>query len=111
MAIIVTEPLLPFQLRPRSNKFVWSKSQVDDVMITNVHAEKPLTVVELSKVCRTVYEEVALTRLFYKVNRFRFASYSYRLGDPTPYLLAITTPRMKAIRSITCSWDFDSKLS
>jgi hypothetical protein len=64
-----------------------------------------LTVVALSKVCRKIYEEVALTHLFYKVNRFSFtAVHRYPKSNPITYLVALTTPRMQALRSITCDW-------
>jgi len=55
-----------------------------------------------------LYEEVALTHLFYKVNHFEFpVKPAYRVNraiGPITYLVALTTPRMKALRSITCDW-------
>lgn len=105
------------QIRERSNKFIWSKAQIksDDSSKKSDGSSKktiedvaPLTAVSLSRVCRTLYEEVALTHLFYKVNRFVFVcAPAWRVNRATGtvnYLVALTSPRMKAIRSITCDW-------
>ena len=110
LAITLDEPIEPMQLRERSNKFIWSKAQAkpDGSGKKTVKDAPPLTVVLLSRVCRTLYEEVALAHLFYKVNRFVFTCAPgwrvSRATDTVNYLVALTSPRMKAIRSITCDW-------
>jgi hypothetical protein len=110
-AVTVDEPIEPRQLRERSNKFTWSKAQVTEKGEKIVANAPTLTAVQLSRVCSTLYEEVALTHLFYKVNRFHFESswnHLYRFGraavGPLTYFVALTSPRMKAIRSLTCEW-------
>jgi hypothetical protein len=110
LAITVDDPIEPIQLRERSNKFLWSRDQVDkiDRKKITVNAAFALTAVQLSKVCRTLYDEVALTHLFYKVNHFQFTTTrTYRVNRaelPINYLVGLTSTRMKAIRNITCDW-------
>jgi hypothetical protein len=67
-----------------------------------ISAVKPLTAVQLTQVCRQIYDEVSNTHLFYSLNDFNFLN--AEPNDPVTYLLAITEPRRNAIRSITCEW-------
>lgn len=107
LVIIVGEDIAPVQLREQSNKFLWSRKQIVVRIVTRevlkgVDGPQPLTVVQLARVCRTLYEEVALTRLFYKVNHFALKSVLHkrcgtRADLPLNYLVALT-PRMKAIQ-------------
>jgi hypothetical protein len=112
LAITVDESIKPIQIRDRSNKFIWSEAQdkpdKSGEMTVSIKEAPPLTVVALSQVCRTLYEEVSLTHLFYKVNHFEFSVESnyrpIRAVSTITYLVALTTPRMKALRLITCDW-------
>jgi hypothetical protein len=110
LVIALDESIKPIQIRERSNKFIWSITQIDPKAQSGKCVENAplLTVVALSKVCRTLYEEVSLTHLFYKVNHFEFpVTPGYRVNHaigPINYLVALTTARMKALRSITCDW-------
>jgi hypothetical protein len=54
-----------------------------------------------------VYQEVSSSGLFYKVNDFRFIKESehHTPTDPLTYLVAITEPRRKAIRSLGFEWE------
>ena len=104
LAIALDETIKPQQIRPRSNKFIWSTAQMGafakyGCTTKIVNSAPPLAVVALSKVCRALYEEVSLTHLFYNINQFEFRSF-YGIV----YLVALTTPRMKALRSVTCEW-------
>jgi len=85
--------------------FIWSPSQIDKCKgKKDASAVEPLTAVQLSRVCKQMYEEVALTHLFYRVNHFNFNSASTWDDNPISYLVAITANRMKAIRSVSCTW-------
>jgi hypothetical protein len=112
LAVTVDEPITPFQLRSKSNKFIWSKTQIKEgTPHKNVSAVPQLTAVQLAKVCRQLYQEVTATQLFYKVNDFHFVKYSEHATPSTPltYLVAITEPRRTAIRSIKFTWQRWSK--
>jgi hypothetical protein len=107
LSVTVAGPIVPIQMCPKSNKFLWSDSQLvkeeDGAIKKKASAVKPLTAVQLAQVCHQVYDEVSNTHLFYSLNEFNF-----RKAEPTSpiaYLLAITEPRRNAIRSITCAWD------
>ncbi|TAQ88297.1 hypothetical protein B7494_g3405 [Chlorociboria aeruginascens] len=111
LAVIVDEPIEPRQLRARSNKFVWSQAQVarDPYGPVSVGAVEPLAFVQLSKVSKELYNTVAGSHLFYKVNSFKF-------NDPMAtinYLVAITSNRLNAIRSIKVIMQYrtESRLS
>jgi hypothetical protein len=105
-AVTVDEPIEPVQLRAKSNKFVWSVSQIEKDK--NDHSKKvsaapQLAAVQLSKVCKGLYNDVAGTKLFYKVSHFKFSS---SLNSAITYLVAVTPDRMKAIRSISIPWSY-----
>lgn len=64
--VAVEEPIVPHQIREKSNKFVWSKDQFNSNTknyVVNVGAVKSLDVFALSAVCKQIYEEVALTNV------------------------------------------------
>ena len=115
LAITEDESIEPFQIGERSNKFIWSKAQIENLVGSRrrvvVKNAAQLTVVALSKVCRTLYEEVSLTHLFYKVNNFDFglSARTTGVGGAINYLVALTTPRMKSLRSLTCEWPIQPK--
>lgn len=99
---------MPLQIKRRSNKFFWSRDQLlnrqrrgwysdpQGSAQGEVFSKPQLTFVQLSKVSRTVYTEVAQTHLFYKINRFEFLT----ISDTLTYLAAVTPDRLSAIRSI-----------
>ena len=105
LEMVVTEdvPIEPVQLRDRSNKFTWS-------MQLRGHMYRPfgyefgavphLTAVLLSKVCKKLYDDVAGTHLFYRKNKFQFKDDK----SLQTYFSAITTQRLKAIRSVSYDW-------
>jgi hypothetical protein len=63
-AVAVEKPIEPHQIRPKSNKFIWSKEQITqkDGKI-NIAAAPQLTAVQLAKVCRSIYDDVATTHV------------------------------------------------
>lgn len=71
MSVTVEEPITPIQLTSKSNKFLWSTSQiVKTTKIGRYSIEKkvisavaPLDVVALSAVCKEMYEDIALTHV------------------------------------------------
>ncbi len=63
LSITVDEPITPLQLRPKSNKFVWSSRQGKEWDKKCVSAAEPLVAVQLSLVCRLMYQEVAATHV------------------------------------------------
>jgi hypothetical protein len=104
-AVMVSEPVTPLQIKNRSNKFFWSKSQFynskDEAgtkrgVQGHVYGKPQLTILQLCTVSRQIYAEVALTHLFYKVNQFEFLT-NY---DALAYLVAITPSRLSAIQFI-----------
>lgn len=106
LAVSVAEPVTPIQVKPRSNKFFWTKSQYfsnrnpkevkEEVVQGQVFGIPQLTVVQLSKVSRQIYAEAIQTNLFYRVNQFKFLTVS----DMVTYLAAVTPNHMAEIRSI-----------
>jgi len=68
-----------------------------------VSAVPQLAAVQLSKVCKALYNDIAGTKLFYKVNHFKFSS---SLNSAITYLVAVTPDRMKAICSISILWPY-----
>jgi hypothetical protein len=101
LAVTVPEPITPIQVKIRSNKFFWTKSQKSNVtgqdkVHGKVYGIPQLTVVQLSKVSRQFYAEVIQTYMFYKVNHFEFLDVTNFMA----YLVAITPNRLLAIRSI-----------
>jgi hypothetical protein len=51
LAVTVDEPITPFQLRSKSNKFIWSLDQINkETRAKAVSAVPQLTAVQLSKV-------------------------------------------------------------
>jgi hypothetical protein len=112
LAVTVDEPITPIQFRSKSNKFLWSINQTNQENDQrDVSAVPQLVAVQLAKVCRQLYQEIAATQLFYKVNDFHFIKYSNWTISQTPltYLVAITEPRRTAIRSIKFTWHRWSK--
>jgi hypothetical protein len=101
-AVALEEPIRPSQVKNRSNKFFWSESQrqVKEKGKEKDKVSSTLTVVQLSKVSRQIYEEVIRTYIFYTVNQFEFRD----LNGLITYLIAITPFRLKAIRSIKCQF-------
>ncbi|KAE9374546.1 hypothetical protein N431DRAFT_543840 [Stipitochalara longipes BDJ] len=88
LAVTVEEPIVPQQIRDKSNKFIWTKDQINK----KTHAIEIGAVPQLTA--------VQLARLFYTVNEFHFKS-GHRSQSPVlTYLVAITEPRRKAIRNI-----------
>jgi hypothetical protein len=64
LAVTVDEPITPFQLRNKSNKFVWSIDQIDKKTHEKVVSRVPqLTAVQLAQTCRQLYQEVAATQV------------------------------------------------
>ncbi len=72
MAVTLEEPITPIQLAPKSNKFLWSASQIVQTMPQpgNYLGEKKviaavdgLDVVSLSAVCKEMYKDIALTHV------------------------------------------------
>ncbi|KAH8821617.1 hypothetical protein F5884DRAFT_850836 [Xylogone sp. PMI_703] len=103
-AVSVPSPIEPRQLCPRSNKFIWSPKQIEDrgrEMQINVSNAPPLVAVQLSMVCKRIYQEVAGRHVFYKVNHFKF---NEDAKNTIAYLIAITNNRLEAIRSISAFW-------
>lgn len=101
LAVTVPEPITPIQVKKRSNKFFWTKSQKSNVtgqdkVQGRVYGIPQLTVVQLSKVSRQVYAEAIQTYIFYKVNHFEFLDVTNFMA----YLVAITPNRLLAMRSI-----------
>ncbi|KAN0103103.1 hypothetical protein V8E51_011416 [Hyaloscypha variabilis] len=89
LAVTVEDPVVPQQIRDKSNKFIWSKDQINK----KTHAIEIGAVPQLAA--------VQLGRLFYTVNEFHFESGRHRGQSPvSTYLVAITEPRRKAIRNI-----------
>ena len=100
--------IYPKQVQQRSNKF-WPykkiatpnltakpKAQAEDVQLP----EPLITAVQLSLTCHQIYDEVAGSGLFYKINEITFAN----LRDMHLYLVAITPIRRNAIRSVIIEW-------
>jgi hypothetical protein len=107
------KPIRPVQLKEKSNQFIWSdaqwkKDQFGCKIGKDVNAVKPLMAVQLSLVCRQLYQEVATTHIFYRVNDFDFLNES-SLSAVSTYLLAITEPRRNNIRSLSMNWRDSSK--
>lgn len=96
-AIYVDGGIVPCQVKPRANKFIWAAAQKKGRKVT-VSAATPLTVVSLNMVCHAIYDTVALTHLFYKGNMFEFHGHEAMLT----YLAAITPERKAVITSISC---------
>lgn len=106
LSVTLEEPVVPIQVREKSNKFLWSKAQrIQDPKTfgpkNSISAVPALAAVELSKVCKQLYAEIALARLFYKHNVFDL---SYNRTSAIAYLVAITELRRDHIRSVTCEW-------
>jgi hypothetical protein len=99
LAVTEDEPIQPRQLKSKSNKFLWSKLQINAAGSPVTSAVPPLTAVSLSKVCKQLYIEVGLTHLLYTSNMFDF-THMYRDEDIVTYLVAITEERLRAIGSI-----------
>jgi hypothetical protein len=101
----VPEDITPIQVIEKSNMFIWSQSQIGNrTGEKDASGVEPLAAVQLSRVCKQLYEEVALTHLFYRVNHFNFDSEFPWDDNAISYLVAITENRMKAIRSVSCTW-------
>jgi hypothetical protein len=96
-AVYVDGGIVPCQVKPRANKFIWAAAQKKGRQVT-VSDASPLTVVSLNMVCHAIYDAVALTHLFYKENTFKFHSHDAMLT----YLAAITPERKAVITSISC---------
>jgi hypothetical protein len=63
LAVTVDEPIVPKQLRDKSNKFIWTKAQIDKKKHKyDVAAVPQLTAVQLAKTCKALYQEVAATQ-------------------------------------------------
>lgn len=90
-AVREDEAITPKQIKPRSNKFTWSRS-----------SKSVPTVVALSSVCKLFYHEVVATGVFYRWNDFVF-NRSWSL-DLETYLVAITKLRMSSIESLEILW-------
>jgi len=97
-AVTHSDPIMPSQIKPRSNKFYWSQLQSD----SGSQCLVPLAVVELSRTCHQIYDEVVTSHIFYKSNVFSFRYPEHVIT----YLVAITPSRLSAIRSIQCVLPF-----
>ena len=63
-AVKVDEPIVPRQIRAKSNKFIWSKEQVNKkTHEIEIGAVPQLTAVQLARVCRSIYDDVATTHV------------------------------------------------
>ncbi|KAG4438127.1 hypothetical protein IFR05_006407 [Cadophora sp. M221] len=95
MAVFLEEDITPMQIAQRSNKFVWSLDQCVSPGTYNVSAVPPLMAVNLSSVCKAMYNEVSKTHLFYRHNKFNFSA---RPGDFKTYIVGLTDARRQSIR-------------
>ncbi|KAI1647753.1 uncharacterized protein F4817DRAFT_365195 [Daldinia loculata] len=99
-AVAIDKPVRPRQMAPRSNKFVWGKTDNDGrSRFTGVvlkSDEEPLVVVSLSRTCRSIYRELEDHPVFYRVNRFEFDF----AQDLHTFLAAILPKRLAMIRTI-----------
>ena len=100
LALAVTEddPIQPRQLKSKSNKFIWSKLQVNRDGTININAVGPLTAVTLAKVCKQLYIDVGLGHLLYSSNTFDFTHLQNHAV--ITYMVATTEERLKAVTSI-----------
>jgi hypothetical protein len=94
------------QVRERSNKFTCCRSQYSLVfdgerLCIQVEEGPQLAMVQLSKVCKKTYDEVALTYIFYSGNQFKFLD----RNAAVTYIVALTPNRRSAIRSIVVPWE------
>jgi hypothetical protein len=100
--------IYPKQVQQSSNKF-WpykkittpnptakAKVQAEDTQLP----EPLITAAQLALTCHQIYDEVAGTGLFYKLNEITFAN----LQDMLLYLVAITPIRRNALRSVIIEW-------
>lgn len=77
LVVKVDRNITPFQVKAKSNKFYWTQTQILgnkdlDLEGRPVAPVPQLDVASLSLVCKAIYDEVATTHLFYKVNEFDF---------------------------------------
>jgi hypothetical protein len=102
LAIRLSTPIRPRQVERGSNKFwpYWSTWDPTVLTLDETLVRQPLAAVSLSKTCKTIYNDVASSHLFYRINDFDFRSADVMLR----YLVAITPARAGAIRSISFPW-------
>jgi hypothetical protein len=63
-AVAVEDSIVPHQIRPKSNKFIWTKEQITQKNgKIDIAAAPQLTAVQLAKVCRSIYDDVATTHV------------------------------------------------
>jgi len=72
--------------------------------MVKVSAAPQLMIVHLSKVSKTLYQEVALTYILYSENHFQFENPQ----EVYKYIIALTPNRQLAIRSVTVPWGYGS---
>ncbi|KAI0853924.1 hypothetical protein F5Y00DRAFT_257224 [Daldinia vernicosa] len=97
-AVAVNKPVRPRQVTARSNKFVWDPplDQFPNRSVLRLEEGKSLVVGPLSRTCRSIYQELEKTPVFYRVNSFEF----YYAPDLHAFLAAILPKRLALIRTI-----------
>jgi hypothetical protein len=64
LAVTVEDPVVPQQIRDKSNKFIWSKDQINKkTHAIEIGAVPQLAAVQLGRVCRSIYDDVATTHV------------------------------------------------
>ncbi|KAL2068286.1 hypothetical protein VTL71DRAFT_16384 [Oculimacula yallundae] len=107
-AVKEEEPITPYQVAPKSNKFFWNIAQVNAAEASEASTlpdstlpGSTLTAVALGKVCKQVYLEVTLGHIFYHVNHFDFTLYDMYENHLRAYMIAITSNRRNEIKSMS----------
>ncbi|XDG03499.1 hypothetical protein ABKA04_003114 [Annulohypoxylon sp. FPYF3050] len=105
-AVAVPKAIRPKQVANGSNKFVWGSHEdnlhrgayPNEAVLTSTE-ESQLSVVNLARVSKRIYDELKSYPVFYRINSFHFD----HVQDLHVYLSAITPKRRQAMRYIGLS--------